>query len=89
VWPCDRLLYPFLKRYKNLRIDTTNLIADRVYEKAVGIFGAERFIYGSGFPYGYMGINMLTILHSDLSEKEKSAIACDNLLNMLKEADFS
>jgi predicted TIM-barrel fold metal-dependent hydrolase len=89
VWPCDRFLYPFLKRYPNLMLDTTHLVADRVYEKAVGIYGASRLIHGSGFPYGYMGVNMLTILHSDLSEDEKSAIACGNIQKLIREADFT
>ena len=89
VWPCDRILRPFLAAYGNLRLDTTHLTALLVYEETVSQFGADRLVYGSGAPTGYMGVNMLTIMHSDISEAEKLAICSGNLRSIIEEADFS
>lgn len=88
VWPCDRMLRPFLAMYRNLVLDTTHLIQDGTYEETYEQFGTGRMVNGSGYPTGIMGVNMLTLRHSALPESEKAAIAGGTLRRLIKEADY-
>lgn len=88
VWPCDRFLRPFLGLYKNLVLDTTHLIQDGTYEELYEQFGPGKMVYGSGYPTGIMGTNMLTLVHSELPESEKKAIAGGTIRKLMEEADL-
>ena len=88
-WPCDRLLRPFLEHYENVYLDTTYLLTDQGFEGMVRLYGADRLLFGSGFPTGYLGAHMLTLKHSEISQSDKEAILGGNLLRLVKGADLS
>ena len=83
-WPSDRLLRPFLD-YPNLALCTAYLIADQVIEQLVEQYGAGRLIFGSYFPWMYLGANMLHIHQAGIRPEEKAQIFSGNLERMLKE----
>lgn len=82
-WPSDRLLRPFLD-YPNLSLNTAYLIADQVIEQIVEQYGANRLVFGSYFPWMYLGANMLHIQHARIRPEEKEQIFSGNLLRMLE-----
>ena len=84
-WPSDRLLRPFLE-YPNLALSTAYLIADQVIEQLVEQYGAGRLIFGSYFPWMYLGANMLHIYQSKIRPEDKEQIFSGNLERLLKEA---
>jgi predicted TIM-barrel fold metal-dependent hydrolase len=52
------------------------------------IYGADRLIYGSGFPTFDYGSSMLQLKHSGLPDEEVQKIAGKNLLNLLKGSEL-
>jgi len=84
VWPSDRFLRPFVAEYPNVYLDLTYCITDGGIESFVKEYGADRLLYGSGFPYSYFGANMLMIKHADISESDKRAIASGNLSRIIE-----
>ena len=49
-------------------------------------YGAERLLYGSGFPRYDQGCSMLQLKYSGLDERDVALIAGKNLENMLEES---
>lgn len=84
VWPSDRFLRPFVAEYPNVYLDLTYCITDGGIESFVKEYGADRLLYGSGFPYSYFGANMLMIKHADISESDKLAISSGNLSRIVE-----
>ena len=86
IWPADRYYRPFLAQFPNLRMEFSSMITDQGIEKLVQKFGAERFLFGSGFPFMYIGGQMMQLRHARITEEEKAKIASANLLQMIGEA---
>ena len=86
IWPADRYYRPFLAQFPNLRMELSSMITDQGIEKLVQKFGAERFLFGSDFPFMYIGGQQLQLRHARISDADKDKIAAENLLAMLKEA---
>ena len=86
IWPADRYYRPFLAQFPNLRMELSSMITDQGIEKLVQKFGAERFLFGSGFPFMYIGGQMMQLRHARISEAEKAMVASENLLRLIKEA---
>lgn len=84
IWPNDRYLRPFVAEYPNVYLDLAYCITDGGIESFVEEYGAERLLYGSGFPYCYFGGNMLMIKHADISESDKLAISSGNLTRIIE-----
>jgi predicted TIM-barrel fold metal-dependent hydrolase len=87
-WPSDRFLRPFVAEFPNLYLDLTYLITDGGIEFFVGEYGAGRLLYGSGFPEGYFGANMLMLRHAQISDQERAAIASGNLDRIVREVEL-
>jgi predicted TIM-barrel fold metal-dependent hydrolase len=47
-------------------------------------FGAERFLFGTGFPEQYPEASVLPLLHAGISEADKRKIASGNFEALLK-----
>lgn len=77
-WGSDRLFRPLLAAYPNVCMETSEYILDGGVESFVESYGAERLLFGSNFPIGYMGSMMLAIKHSDLAQADKELIASGN-----------
>ena len=53
----------------------------------VEAYGAQRLLFGSGFPESYLGGMMMALKHAQVSDAAKEAIAAGNLERMLAEAE--
>jgi uncharacterized protein len=84
-WGEDRRFRPLIERYPGVYIDTSNYLLDGGIESFVADYGAERMLYGSGFPISHFGGMMLAIRHARISEESKTAIAGGNLERILSE----
>ena len=87
VWSMDRYTYPLLKAYPNVHVETSMLsIEDGGVEEMVKRFGAERLVFGTGFPKRYSEAAMLQLTHADIGDDDRQAIAADNMLRLVKGA---
>ena len=85
TWSMDRYTYPLLKTYPNVHIETSMLsLEDGGVEAMVRRFGAERLVFGTGFPKHYAEASMLQLTHADIGETEKQAIAADNMRQLIR-----
>lgn len=84
--PLDRYAWPLIERYPNLHFETSGYLVDGIIEEFCHRFGAERLIYGSGFPDQPSGAALLMLAQADISESQREAIAAGNLERLLAEA---
>lgn len=89
TWSMDRFTYPLLERYPNVHLETGMLsITDGGVEAAVARFGAQRLVFGTGFPKRYAEAAMLQLTHAALPAADLEAIAAGNLVRLLKETSL-
>jgi predicted TIM-barrel fold metal-dependent hydrolase len=79
IWPNDRYLRPFVRKYENVYLDLSRVITAGGLEDFTGRMGFSRLLYGSGYPDAYFGAGMLMILQSDIGDDDKEKIAYGNL----------
>lgn len=84
VWGQDRNSWPVLERFPKTWLDTSMVCLEAGgLEAAVRAYGAERLLFGTGFPYHSPHAAVLDLLHADISEAERAAIAAGNLEKLL------
>jgi hypothetical protein len=84
AWSMDRYTYPLLAAYPNVHVETSMLsLEDGGLESLVGRFGAARAVFGTGFPKRYAEAAMLQLTHASIADRDKQAIAADNMLQLL------
>jgi hypothetical protein len=86
LWPADRYFRPLVERYARVHLELSWYLADGGIEAFVRDYGAERMLFGSGFPESYHGSAMLALAHAEISDEDKAAIASGNLDRLLREA---
>lgn len=79
----DRDLYPLLKKFENLYIETTGYKVHSGIEEICGRFGAHRLIFGSRMPEYSGGSAVSMINYARITENEKKMIAGENLEKLL------
>ena len=79
VWGQDRNTWPLLERFPNVYLDSgmVSLEAGGL-EATVRAFGAERILFGTGFPYHSPHAAVLDVLHAEISDADKEKIAWGN-----------
>ena len=82
-WGEDRLFRPLLEKYANLYLDISRYELDGGIREFVGKYGAERLLFGTGFPHWNAGGSILMLMHADIAEKEREMIASGNLERIL------
>ncbi len=83
LWGCDRHLRPLLESCPGVHMETCEYwVADGLAD-LVAAYGAERFLFGSGYPLWNHGQQMLAIRHADISDDAKQLIAAGNLERLL------
>jgi uncharacterized protein len=87
-WGEDRRFRPLIERYPNVYIDTAQYLLDGGIEDFVATYGAERMLFGSGFPESYFGGMMLAIRHAQISIEAKEAIAGKNLERIFSQVNL-
>lgn len=67
----------------NLFVETRLLDSPDGIGMLVEKFGADRLIFGSGSPLGYVGSSLNLVRHAPISEAEKGAILADNITRLV------
>jgi len=84
IWGADRYTWPLLENYGNIYLETSLLaLGYGQLEATVRKFGAERIIFGSGFPERYPESSICEVLHADISEAARRKIARENMENLI------
>jgi predicted TIM-barrel fold metal-dependent hydrolase len=84
-WGADRYVRPLLERYPRVHIEISQYIVDGGLEGVARDYGADRLLFGSGYPSSYHGAAMFMLAHAELEDAEKRAIAGGNLDRLLGE----
>lgn len=84
-WGEDRRFRPLIEAYPNTYIDLSQYLLDGGIESFVEKYGAQRMLFGSGFPRSYMGGMLMALRHAQISPADKQAIAAGNLERLLEE----
>lgn len=79
----DRKLYPLMKYFPNIYIQSGGYHACNGIENICTHFGAERIIFGSGLPSFALGSAISMIQYANITSEDKSKIAHGNLEKML------
>ncbi len=89
VWSQTRYIFPLLEAYPNLKVETSLLsLTASGLEVGVSKYGAERFVFGSGYPARSAEAASLDLRHSELTEQQRSQIACGNMQKMIDEVQW-
>lgn len=83
---CDRYLRPLLETYAGFRFAFSGYWVPEGIRDLAEKFGAERLLFGSGFPLLNPGSAMLQLRHSGLNDADVARIAAGNLEKLLSEA---
>ena len=85
IFGMDRQTWPLLDTYPNVHIETSMLsLQAGGVEETVKRFGAERLLFGTGFPMRYPEAAMLQLAQADISDSDKAKIASGNLDALVK-----
>jgi predicted TIM-barrel fold metal-dependent hydrolase len=87
-WGEDRMFRPLLERYDHFYVDTARYLLDGGIEALVSDYGANRLLFGSGFPESYLGGMMMALKHAQIPDFAREAIAHGNLERILAEVDL-
>lgn len=83
-WGHDRYFRPLIKKYKNLYLEISRYELDGGIEDFCGKYGAERLLFGTGFPQWNPGGPILTLAQADITTKEREMIASRNIERILR-----
>jgi len=83
-WGHDRFFRPLIEKYENLYIDISRYELDGGINDFCSKYGAERLLFGTGFPKWNPGGPILMLAQADISTKEREMIASGNIEKMLR-----
>lgn len=87
-WGWDRYAGPLLENFANFYLDISAFELAGGLETHCKRHWAERLLFGTSYPEYVMGGPRLTLLHADISEEDKIAIAGGNLRRLLEEVPW-
>jgi predicted TIM-barrel fold metal-dependent hydrolase len=79
----NRRLFPAMERCPNLLVETSYYTVHRGIELVVSTFGAERLLFGTGFPLRAPGPAITALAYSLVSDDDRARIAGGNLRALL------
>jgi hypothetical protein len=79
----NRLFYPLLERYSNLRLELHNFVAYGAVEDVAERFGADRLIFGSYMPISDPNASIMQVTDARIPDEDKRLIARQNLLQLV------
>ena len=86
IWSAERYTWPLLESCPNVYLETSLVsLQQGGLEAGVRKFGARRFLFGTGFPERYPEAAMLQLLHADIPDADKKAVASGNLEHLLSQ----
>ena len=87
-WGHDRWVRPLLETYPGFHYGMTGYWVPEGIRDLAETYGAERFLYSSGYPRYIQGSGMLQLKYSGLRKKAVEMIAGGNLTRLLKEVQL-
>lgn len=78
LWGSDGYVYPLVKSYKNVYIDTSDFQEIAGIETFVNRFGSERLLFGTNYPMDNMGGPLATLFGARIGERDRENIAHGN-----------
>jgi hypothetical protein len=78
------LIKPLMRCIPQLHLELSRYESFGQVEELTSEFGAERLIYGSGYPRYAMGTMLYYLHHCDLKDQELAAICSGNLRRLLR-----
>jgi predicted TIM-barrel fold metal-dependent hydrolase len=87
-WGTDRYFRPLLENYPGFHLEISTYWVPEGVTDLVNEYGAERVLYGSGYPGFMFGGMMLSLKHSDIGGEAKRLIAGANLQRLLDEVEL-
>jgi len=87
-WGHDRQLRPLLENCENVFYSTGGYQVPDGLRDLVGLYGAERILYGSGYPRYDQGNGMLQLKQGGIADDAVAAIAGKNLEKLLAEVQL-
>ena len=87
-WGRDRQLRPLLENFENVFFSICGYMVPEGLFDLAELYGAERLLYGSGYPLYNQGSGMLQLKHSGLTEAQVALIAGKNLEKLLDEVQL-
>jgi len=81
----NRVLYPLFEKHPNLHVDLAAPNASCGFiEQVVGRFGADRLIFGTGFPDHEAGPAITYLTYADIPDDDKRRIGAGNLQKLIE-----
>lgn len=87
-WGSDRNIRPLLETYEHFHFEISSYWVPEGVRDLAEKYGAERILYGSGFPSYNQGAGMLQMKHSGLDRESMAKITGGNLERILKGAEL-
>lgn len=88
LWGSDRFIYPLVKAYKNVYVDTSDYQVMNGFADFCNRFGDERLVFGTNFPMDGMGGPIATLVGSGLSQASIEKIASGNIERIMSEVNL-
>ncbi len=87
-WGQDRYFRPLIEQFPNFCVDISRYELDMGIAEFCARYGPGRLLFATNYPAAVMGAPMLALLHSDIPDEAKAAIASGNLRGMLDRVDL-
>ncbi|MGI6356109.1 MAG: amidohydrolase family protein [Lentisphaeria bacterium] len=88
LWGPDRNIRPLLENFPGCHVELSEYWVPEGIADLARLYGAERLLYGSGYPRFGHGSTMLSIRHSGLPLEQVRLIASQNLERLLAQAQL-
>lgn len=85
LWGTDRQVRPLLEHYEGVHFELSTYWVPEGVRDLVRLYGADRILYGSGFPRYNQGAMMSAVRHAEITDEEKALVASGNLERLLAE----
>lgn len=82
-WGQDRFFRPLIEKYENLYLDISRYELDGGISDFCAKYGAERLLFGTGYPWWSPGGPILMLAQADITVKEREKIASGNLKRII------
>jgi len=83
-WGQDRCFRPLIEKYENLYLDISRYELDGGISDFCAKYGAEKLLFGTGYPWWNPGGPILMLAQADITSREKEMIASGNLTRILR-----
>lgn len=89
IWNTDRYTWPLLEKFPDVYLESSLLsLNEGSLEETVKNFGAERIVFGSGYPERYPEGAILQLIHSEIKAVDKEKIAYENIERIIRNIKY-